>query len=62
MISPNPTSDFFKISLPKPINEQLSLQIFSLDGKLVLQKEIQQGSSVFKINVNALLEGIHHVK
>ena len=61
-LSPNPTSNIFQVNFSKPINENLSLQIFSLDGKLVLQKKIQQGVSSFEANVNTLLQGIYFVK
>lgn len=62
ILSPNPASDYFQINFSKPINEILSLQIFSLDGGLILQKEIQQDNSVLEINVNTLLQGVYFVK
>jgi len=58
-ISPNPTSDFFQITFPNSTSE-MSLHIYDIQGKLVLQKKSIVSDS--NIEINNLSSGVYIAK
>lgn len=63
-VYPNPASDILTFSFEAKENQDIDIQIVSLDGKLVqqIQRKIYQGSQAFSINVSMLPEGFYFVK
>jgi hypothetical protein len=57
-VYPNPANSF--ISLETEINDNYLIEIFSPDGKLVLQEK-QKGNS-FRLNIEGLERGMYFLK
>jgi len=56
-ISPNPSNDFFKIEFPSLLNEQVHIQLFDLNGKLL--KTVKTIDQISKIQIQDLIDGIY---
>ena len=51
IIIPNPTTDQANIIFSNPISENFSVEIFSVDGKLIWQQNIENGADQVKIDL-----------
>ena len=61
--SPNPVLDVLKITLPSIENEQISVQIYSINGNLLFNQTINKGKSDFiEIPFKKLNKGFYFVK
>jgi plastocyanin len=58
-IAPNPSSGIFKILLPQTSRENMLIEIYDFNTKLVLRKEISQSEEINISNVN---QGIYVIK
>jgi hypothetical protein len=63
-ISPNPATDHFNISFDAIENSNLSITVFDLKGKTLLQKNLQAqaGNNHFTIRNHQLAQGIYLLK
>lgn len=63
-IYPNPAGDFINILLYADNNQNVNLELFSLDSKSVrnFSKEISQGDNFFNLDVSGLSSGIYILK
>lgn len=59
LVYPNPTSD--KINLTWTNMQPKSIQIYSMQGVLVLEEKIQQDNSIYTIHVDKLSPGVYVV-
>lgn len=60
-IFPNPTANYFKIQLPENFGTSCEITIFDMSGKIVKQKSLNSGSSLYQIDVTSLSEGFYMV-
>lgn len=60
-IHPNPAQNYFTIELPTSINSQIEIQMFSIDGKQILN-ERRAPSSKIKIDSSKLNAGLYLIK
>jgi hypothetical protein len=56
---PNPVSDILYIQKEKNVPENTSIELFSMDGKLILQKNFKVESDIEEINFAGLENGIY---
>jgi len=62
-IYPNPVSNILTLELSSINNDDISLMIFSLDGRLLLSKEfLPKDNSEIKIDVSGFLPGVYIVR
>lgn len=59
LVYPNPSSQFLNISIAQSLNEQVRIDIYSIDGKRVIQKIFPTQSHNHTINVSALNSGAY---
>jgi hypothetical protein len=58
-ISPNPTSTYVQVDYP--VSGKATLQIFSVNGQLILTRELQGGSSTTLLDVSRLAQGVYSI-
>ena len=58
-VSPNPVAEYLNIQLPETISSPVDVQVFDLQGKLVLQQVLPAGQN---LNVFGLAPGVYSLK
>jgi len=61
-IYPNPTADNLNFNLSNGNNEDLVVEIFDIQGRLVLFQEITNGNDEFSVSLESLNSGLYLVK
>ena len=61
-IFPNPVSELVAVQVNHLVTEDLLVQLFNLQGKLVLQTEINKGSTIAYFNTETLYSGAYQVR
>jgi hypothetical protein len=61
-IFPNPTNDMVVIQSYSPVVSDLEIELFDLNGKLILKDTLKQGSTMCYLNLETLYSGIYFVK
>ena len=61
-VYPNPVLDILTVSIPESGNNSYLAEVFSINGKLVYSKKIQDSISDFKIDVNNFTSGLYILK
>ena len=61
-VRPNPVLDILTVSIPESGNNSYLAEVFSINGKLVYSKKIQDSISDFKIDVNNFTSGLYILK
>jgi len=61
-IYPNPIKDVLHLSFSSPIKENTSIEVYDLNSKLVLKKQLQKNSSVINIPFQKQAKGIYFVR
>lgn len=61
-ISPNPTNKSESVKISNLSSEELTIKIYDITGKLLLNKHIQNASNNFNLDIQNLLTGIYFVK
>jgi hypothetical protein len=60
-VYPNPVSDFLTIEFDKLITGKISITVFDMTGRIVLNKE-KQNQQMIKLNISKLTKGIYLLK
>lgn len=61
-IVPNPNTGIFTVELPEPANQQMTLYLTDLAGRLVLEKQIDQGTTRQMVDGSSLPNGLYFVQ
>ncbi|MGK4569389.1 T9SS type A sorting domain-containing protein [Flavobacterium sp. 3HN19-14] len=62
-VFPNPVKDgMLYLSFPSQENEKVSVQVYSMVGKLIIDKQLQPENNQIGVNVNELAVGSYVVK
>lgn len=61
-LMPNPSSDFVTVQLNRAIEEDLLIQIFGVDGRVLQTANLLQGSTQFTLNIENLPSAVYLVK
>jgi hypothetical protein len=56
---PNPTSDVLFVKMDLPINSGNKIQLYSIDGKVLLEKNLNDGDELMELNVANFTNGIY---
>ena len=59
---PNPTSDMVVVQSYSPVVSDLDIDLFDINGKLILQDTLKQGSTMCYLNLETVYSGIYFVK
>lgn len=59
LVYPNPTSDIIFVKMDVPVTSGNSVQFYSLDGKLLLEKNLDNGEQVSEFNLSDFSNGIY---
>lgn len=59
---PNPTSDMVVVQSYSPVVSDLDIELFDINGKLILQDTLKQGSTMCYLNLETVYSGIYFVK
>ncbi len=59
---PNPSSDLAVIQSYAPIVSDLKIELFDINGKLILENSLKQGSTMSYLNLEAVYSGEYFVK
>ena len=61
-IFPNPSTGVFTISKPMSLKEKLYVKLYSLEGKLITEKTIQENEQSINIDVSGQSKGIYYLQ
>lgn len=61
-IFPNPANDLINIGFTKPVNEEIIVRIFSVQGKLLAEKMVKNSQDLIQMQTNRLANGIYFVQ
>ncbi|MFK7775234.1 MAG: reprolysin-like metallopeptidase [Saprospiraceae bacterium] len=61
-IFPNPANDLINIGFTKPVNEEIIVQIFSVQGKLLAEKSVKNSQDLIQIQTSRFANGIYFVQ
>jgi len=61
-ISPNPSSDYAKISFNNPVKEAVTLEVVDVNGKIVITKVLQSREKEITLNTSNLSKGNYVVR
>lgn len=61
-IQPNPTSGELSIFLSQPLAKKMTLQVFSIDGRKIQQREVNGLNTTHSVDLSAYASGIYFVK
>ena len=59
---PNPTSDMVVVQSYSPVVSDLEIELFDINGKLILKDTLKQGSTMCYLNLETVYSGIYFVK
>lgn len=59
---PNPAKDVLNLLFEVPLKEDLSLELYSMDGKKISSAVIRSGSSQNQINITYLSNGLYTIR
>ena len=59
---PNPSSDMVVVQSYSPVVSDLDIDLFDINGKLILQDTLKQGSTMCYLNLETVYSGIYFVK
>ncbi|WP_221420362.1 Ig-like domain-containing protein [Fulvivirga sp. M361] len=59
---PNPANEEMIIRFKQPLQRMTPMVIFDTFGKLVFEKEVAAGTSLFKVDTRTFVPGMYHVK
>jgi hypothetical protein len=59
---PNPSSDMVVVQSYSPVVSDLDIELFDINGKLILQDTLKQGSTMCYLNLETVYSGIYFVK
>ncbi|HMC85250.1 MAG TPA: T9SS type A sorting domain-containing protein, partial [Chitinophagaceae bacterium] len=58
-VYPNPSTSTFRVYLALADNQPINLQLYSIDGKLLLQKQVIQTKGIVPIDATAYRPGVY---
>jgi subtilisin family serine protease len=58
-VFPNPSAGIFRVFLSLPAQESISLQLFSIDGKKLMEKRINQTQGIVPMDASAYKPGMY---
>lgn len=61
-ISPNPARNLIQFSIPKNMNSAFNLEIFSVDGKMVLSQSFNPSDKNHSLNIASLETGLYYIR
>ncbi len=61
-IFPNPANDLINIGFTKPINEEIIVRIFSVQGKLLAEKMVKNSQDLIQMQTSRFANGIYFVQ
>lgn len=61
-LSPNPSSDYVMISLPKVMERDALIEVLNLGGQSIVSKKIMAGNKEMELNVSNLKMGIYLIR
>ncbi len=61
-IFPNPANDLINIGFTKPVNEEIIVQIFSVQGKLLAEKMVKDSQDLIQMQTSRFASGIYFVQ
>jgi hypothetical protein len=61
-VYPNPTSEWVFIDFSKPIEKELMLSIFDLNGRLVRKENVARGLNQFRLTTTDLFNGAYLIR
>jgi hypothetical protein len=59
---PNPTSDMVVVQSYSPVVSDLKIELFDINGKLILEDTLKQGSTMCYLNLETVYSGVYFVK
>ena len=59
---PNPSSDIAVIQSYAPTISDLKIELFDINGKLILEDTLKQGSTMCYLNLETVYSGVYFVK
>jgi subtilisin-like proprotein convertase family protein len=61
-IFPNPANDLINIGFTNPINEEIIVRIFSVQGKLLVEKMVENSQDLIQMQTSRFANGIYFVQ
>ena len=61
-VYPNPSQEIVYVTIPVQENDHVTLQVFSMIGKMVVNKEFRSKEKVFPIDISSLSSGTYALK
>jgi PKD repeat protein len=61
-IFPNPNSGVFTVELPTPATSNMKLRVTDLTGRLLLEKQTEEGNSVQTVKAGTLPDGLYFIQ
>lgn len=61
-IYPNPSTGVFTISKPSSLKEKLTIRLYSLEGKLIIEKIFQQNEQSIVMDISEQSKGIYYLQ
>ncbi len=61
-ISPNPTSGDLNIQLSTPVDYRVTVEVFSIDGKVMQTQMLEKGQNNLQLKLNGYASGVYLVK
>jgi len=61
-VYPNPARDFTNIEFGSNLNKEVSIKVYNSLGQLVLQKNLNQGASLIKLDLEAYKSGVYFIE
>lgn len=62
IIAPNPTNDWFSLNFNQAIIEQVQVNLFTVDGRLMFNDSLNQGTTHQRFSTNSLAAGIYFLQ
>ena len=59
---PNPSSDIVVVQSYLPVVSDLKIELFDVNGKLILEDTLKQGSTMCYLNLETVYSGMYFVK
>ncbi len=61
-IFPNPNSGVFTVELPTPATSKMKLRVTDLTGRLLLEKQTEEGNSIQTVKASTLPDGLYFIQ
>lgn len=61
-VYPNPAVEAVTIALNAPLLEEATLEVYTVDGRLVLKKEVRSGSVEIDLDVRSIANGVYWIQ